>query len=107
MNGRSCTVVLIGTGTAGRKWIKHEIEKTWNDGKGLVGIYIHNLKNLAGQQSSQGNNPFSEYNINRANLANIVKTYNPPYSDNQSVCNYINNNIANWIEEAIDIRSSY
>jgi hypothetical protein len=44
LNGRSCTIVLIGTNTAERKWIKYEIEKTWNDGKGLLGIYIHNLK---------------------------------------------------------------
>ncbi|MDR2034892.1 MAG: TIR domain-containing protein [Helicobacteraceae bacterium] len=107
MNGRSCTVVLIGNGTAGRKWIKHEIEKTWSDGKGLVGIYIHNLKNSAGQQSYQGNNPFSDYNINGVNMANIVKTYNPPYSDSQRVYNYINNNIADWIEEAINIRNRY
>ena len=24
MHGRSCTVVLVGTNTAGRKWINHE-----------------------------------------------------------------------------------
>lgn len=107
MNGRSCTVVLIGSGTAGRKWIKHEIEKTWSDGKGIVGIYIHNLKNSSGQQSNQGTNPFSEYDINGVNMATIVKAYNPPYSDSQSVYNYINNNIADWIEEAITIRNRY
>ena len=29
MNGRSCVVVLIGAGTANRKWINHEIVKAW------------------------------------------------------------------------------
>ncbi len=56
MSGRSCTVLLIGAETAGRKWIKHEIEKTWNDKKGLVGVYIHNLKNVSQQQTYKGNN---------------------------------------------------
>lgn len=42
--GKSCLIVLIGEDTANRKWVKYEIEKAWNDGKGVLGIYIHNLK---------------------------------------------------------------
>ena len=34
MHGRSCTVVLVGTDTANRKWINHEIVKSWDDGMG-------------------------------------------------------------------------
>ena len=49
LHGRSCTIVLIGKNTAGRKWIKYEIEKSWNDGKGVVGIYVHNLKGANGE----------------------------------------------------------
>lgn len=37
-------VVLIGEDTAKRKWVKYEIKKAWNEGKGVLGIYIHNLK---------------------------------------------------------------
>jgi hypothetical protein len=44
MNGKSCSIVLIGNGTAGRKWITYEIIKTWNDKKGVLGVYIHGLK---------------------------------------------------------------
>ena len=58
MHGKSCAVVLIGTQTAGRKWIKYEIEKAWKDGKGLLGIHIHDLKDQNGEQSSKGGNPF-------------------------------------------------
>ena len=39
MKGRTCTVVLIGTNTANRKWINYEIIKSWNDGVGIVGIH--------------------------------------------------------------------
>jgi hypothetical protein len=44
MNYRSCVIVMVGEETANRKWVKYEIEKAWNDGKGVLGIYIHNLK---------------------------------------------------------------
>src|SRR6266849_2982853 len=44
LDGKSCAVVLIGAGTAGRKWINYEIKTTWNNKKGLLGIYVHHLK---------------------------------------------------------------
>jgi hypothetical protein len=31
LDGKSCTIVLIGANTAGRKWIGYEIKKSWND----------------------------------------------------------------------------
>jgi MTH538 TIR-like domain (DUF1863) len=62
--GKTCAVVLVGTDTANRKWINHEIVKAWDDGLGVVGIYIHGLKNFAGQTSNKGNNPFDFINRN-------------------------------------------
>ena len=59
MHGRSCTVVLVGSKTAGRKWINHEIIKSWDDGMGVVGIRVHGLKNLDGQTTTKGSNPFA------------------------------------------------
>lgn len=107
--GRSCTIVLIGKDTAGRKWIKYEIEKSWNDGKGVVGVYIHNLKNANGEQTSMGDNPFDDFTMKRDNkkLSSIVKIYNPPYSDSTDVYDYIKNNLESWVEEAISIRENY
>src|SRR5688572_19391309 len=58
MSGKTCAVVLIGANTANRKWINHEIVKAWDDGLGVVGIYIHGLKNADGQTSPAGSNPF-------------------------------------------------
>lgn len=109
LHGRSCTIVLIGKNTAGRKWIKYEIEKSWNDGKGVVGIYVHNLKNANGEQTSKGNNPFDDFTMKRdgKKLSSIVKVYDPPYSDSTDVYNYIKNNLESWVEEAISIRENY
>jgi hypothetical protein len=61
MAGKSCAVVLIGTRTAGRKWIDYEIEKAWNDGKGVLGIHIHRLRNSRKLQSAKGGNPFADF----------------------------------------------
>lgn len=107
--GRSCTVVLIGKETAGRKWVKYEIEKSWNEEKGVLGIYIHNLKNKDGNQTTKGKNPFDDFTMKRDNkkLSTLVKTYDPPYSISTNVYNYIKENIENWIEEAIKIRNNY
>jgi len=101
---RSCTIK-----TAGRKWIKYEIEKSWNDGKGLVGIYIHNLKDLNGNHSNKGRNSFEDFTMKRdgKKLSSIVKAYNPPYMDSKKVYNYIAENPEDWIEEAINIRNNY
>lgn len=109
LSGRGCTIVLIGSATAGRKWINYEIEKSWNDGKGVLGIYIHRLKDRNGQQSSKGANPFDGFTMQRDNakLSSIVKAYDPPYWDSSDVYNYIANNLAAWVEDAIALRSNY
>lgn len=107
--GKGCTIVLIGTHTAGRKWIKYEIEKSWNDGKGVVGIYIHNLWDRALDPSSKGRNPFDDFTMNKdgQRLSNIVKAYDPPYWFSKDVYAYIEANITDWVEEAITIRRDY
>lgn len=109
LNGRSCTVILIGQNTAKRKWIDYEIEKSWNDGKGVVGVYVHKLKDSNGFQASKGINPFEHFTMKRdqAKLSSIVKTYEPPYSDSKDVYAYISQNLTAWIEEAVKIRNNY
>ena len=104
MTGRSCVVVLIGRQTSGRKWINYEVKKAWDDGKGLLGIYIHKLRNQNSQQSSKGANPFDEFTVGGTALSTIVKAYDPPYQSSPRVYAYIETNIASWIEEAIGIR---
>ena len=109
LDGKSCVVVLIGTNTAGRKWIKYEIETGWNNGKGVFGVYIHGLKDLDGKQSQMGANPFDDFTLKRdaAKLSWIVKAYVPPYLDSKQVYAYIEENLAAWMEEAIKIRAEY
>ena len=107
MFGKSCLVVLIGNGTANRKWINYEIEKAWNDKKGVVGIYIHKLKNTASEQDIQGNNPLDYVYHNGKKLSSIVKTYNSSFSTSTYVYDDIKDKISNLIDEAIKIRNAY
>ena len=106
MKYRSCVIVMIGEETVNRKWVKYEIKKAWNDGKGLLGIYIHNLKDPRTGKCSKGKNPFEQFSIKNSNksLAEIVKCYNPDSSDTY---NDIKNHLEEWVEEAIKIRKSF
>lgn len=108
MSGKSCAVVLIGSGTAGRKWITHEIVKAWDDNKGVLGIHIHNLKNSDQKQSTKGGNPFDSITLGttKAKLSSVVKSYDPPYSESTEVYSYIKNNLGDWVEAAITIRKA-
>ena len=123
MKMRSCVIVLIGEYTQGRKWINYEIEQAWKAGKGIVGIYIHGLKDEDGNQAQKGKNPFEDFCIdttfnyivhhhnpaddNKKNLSEVVKSYDTPYLTSTNVYKYIRDNIALWIEEALEIRSNY
>ncbi|WBG91748.1 TIR domain-containing protein [Pantoea piersonii] len=108
MYGKSCIVVLVGSDTANRKWINHEIIKGWDDGKGVVGIYIHGLKDSGGNTSTKGDNPFDYigYGNTGKMLSTIVKCYNPTGSTSQEKYNWIKKHLANAVEEAITIRKN-
>jgi MTH538 TIR-like domain (DUF1863) len=106
ISGKSCVVVLTGSKTAGRKWVSYEIKKGWNDGKGLLGVHIHGLKDLTGKQDAKGANPFASFTVgtDKTKLSSIVKSYDPPYRASTDVYNHIKTNLESWVEEAIRIR---
>ncbi len=51
------TVVLIGSHTAARPWVKYEIEQSLKRKNGFLGIYIHHLKNQDQETSPPGPKP--------------------------------------------------
>lgn len=105
LSGRSCTIVLIGAKTANRKWINYEIERSWAEGKGIFGVHVHRLKDLSGNQTDKGSNPFACVTVNGIRLDGLVSVYNPPHSDSKDAYAYIKNNLATWIETAIKQRT--
>lgn len=105
MKYKSCVVVLVGEETADRPWVQYEISKGWNDKRGVVGIYIHNIKCPRNGTCRQGQNPFEKITFKDTGrkLADVVKCYNPnpiyAYMD-------ISQNLEKWVDEAIVIRKA-
>lgn len=106
---RSCLVVLIGATTSGRKWINYEIEKAYELKKGIVGIYIHNLKDSDGNQTTKGSNPFYHIYIGEENerLSKYVTCFDSSYKSSQYVYDDIKENIEQLIEDAISSAGTY
>ena len=53
LEGTSVTVILVGEKTCSSRWVKYEIEKSIEKGKGLLGIDISKIKDLQGNRSKR------------------------------------------------------
>ncbi len=96
----SCVVVLVGSETADREWVRYEIVRAWSEGKGLLGIYIHNLRDRDGKQSRKGKNPF-EIDVDGVRLSDYVKVHDPRTKDSQRAYRRIAEGIEGWVEGAV------
>ena len=106
LNKRSCLVVLIGAKTANRKWINYEIKKAYELNKGIVGIYVHKLKNSLGKQDNKGNNPFDYLTLDGEKISKYVKCFESSYSTSTYVYDDIKENIEDLIEYGIEYKPS-
>jgi len=95
--GTSVTVVLIGSDTSNRPYVKYELEKSYTKGNGMLGIYIHQLKNKDGNTSSKGSNQFGE--IGKDGSGNAVY-FSIDYPCHDWVDDDGYNNLGKWIEDA-------
>lgn len=97
MADKTCLVVLVGERTSARRWVKYEIDKAWRDGLGVVAVYIHNMQDLAGNQTAKGSDPF-------AGRSAAGKVYDPPFTTSSYVYNHIKDNLPAWVDEAVRAR---
>ncbi len=58
LNNTTVTVVLIGSSTASRPWVKYEVEQSIARKNGLLGIYIHHLDDPNRPNSGRGPKPW-------------------------------------------------
>jgi hypothetical protein len=107
LQGRTCTVVLIGSETASRRWVQYEIRKSWDEKMGLLGIKIHKLLDQNQKTSLAGTNPFDSFSlVDGRRLSSLARVYDPPGASGSDVYAHIKDNIANWIQLAISTRLS-
>ena len=84
------------------KPLLHEIEKAYELNKGIVGIYIHKLKDEGGNQTDKGANPFySVYTNDGERLSKYVTCFDSNYQTSKYVYDDISDNIADLIEDAL------
>jgi hypothetical protein len=97
LSGTSVTVVLLGTDTSNREYVKYEVEKSYGKNNGMIGIYIHQLKDKNGNTTTKGSNMFGE--IGRDAEGNPVY-FSAKYKCYDWVDNDGYNNMGAWIEAA-------
>ena len=97
LKNTSVTVVLIGQETSKRKYVLYEIEQSHNKKNGLLGIYIHEIKDRNGYTDLKGENPFNSLYIengwSRKYFSDIYPTYDWKWDNGYY-------NIGKWVEEA-------
>lgn len=97
LDGTSVTVVLIGSETNKRPYVKYELEQSWKKGNGILGIYIHQLKNQEGKTDTKGDNSFGDIFTS----SDDDKKY---FFERFSIYDWVDDdgykNMGKWIEEA-------
>lgn len=88
----------------------YEIEKSCSKGNGLLGVYIHNIKDANGYTDTKGFNPlyfFDRYGKRPSGLAAFLSVIGSPpnsladiYPTYDWVLNDGYNNIGDWMEGA-------
>lgn len=98
LQGTSVTVFLLGEETANRKWVQYELEESWKRGNGIVGIYIHQLRDADFKRSSKGPGILEgftyEVNGKECSLGQWFKTYDWVENDGPK-------NFGSWVEESV------
>jgi len=97
LDGTSVTVVLIGSDTSNRPYVKYELQKSYQKGNGMLGIYIHNQKDKDGNTATKGSNSFGEIGKD-SNGNSVYFSIEYPCYDWVDGNGY--NNMGKWIEAA-------
>jgi hypothetical protein len=97
LKGTSVTVVLFGAETYDRPWVRHEILRSYQLGKGLLAIDIHGIKDPQLGPDKQGKNPLdywtTKQNGRDVPFSSLYRTYDWVSADGYT-------NMPSWIENA-------
>lgn len=97
LDGTSVTAVLVGAETSSRKWVNYEIEQSYKRGNGLLGVYIHKLRDKDNNTDVRGGNPFDRWHVERDGkkvyFSQMYHIYD--WKDDDGY-----NNFGDWVEEA-------
>lgn len=89
LRGTTVTVALIGAKTSEREYVDYEIQRSWDRGSGLIGVYIHAIEDRYGYVDVKGNDPFV------SNGYKDIRTYDWVTDDGYS-------NLRDWVDDAYE-----
>lgn len=98
LKGTSVTVVLIGSETLNRPFVQYEICQSIQRGNAVIGVYIHDIRDLRDRTGSVKGNPHT--------IIGYYDDKTPAYFDDvcDGIYNYITQNgyvnLGTWIESA-------
>lgn len=98
LDGTSVTVVLIGSDTSNREYVKYELKQSYERGNGLLGVYIHNVKDKNGNTSTKGSNQFGEIGKDKDGNAVYFSVSCPTYD---WIVDDGYTNLGDWVEKAV------
>jgi hypothetical protein len=93
LKGTSVSVILIGSDTAGKKWIDYEIKASHEKGNGILGIYIHKINDKNSNTTTKGLNPLDHWNFKKDGKVITYPVYDWVADDGYK-------NMGDWIEKA-------
>jgi antiphage defense system Thoeris ThsB-like protein len=103
LKGTTVTAFLLGARTAYRPWVRYELEKSWQQGNGLLAVYIHEIKDFDRNTTTQGDNILDLFTAERGGskvkLSSIYRTYDWKSDDGYE-------NFGVWVERAAKIAAS-
>lgn len=98
LDGTSVTVFLLGSETAGRPWVRYELEESYKRGNGMLAIRIHGIKNLQGYVSTAGDNIFNTFwTTDARGQQRYLSDFYPIYD---WLGNVGYSNFGEWVEQA-------
>lgn len=98
LKNTSVTAVLIGTETSTRDYVTFEMIQSHNKGNGLLGVYIHGIKDENGNTETKGANPFD--NVVRNNSDGSKTSFSKIYPTYDWVRDDGYKNFGDWVEKA-------
>jgi MTH538 TIR-like domain (DUF1863) len=95
--GTSVTVVLVGAETSTRQYVGYEIKQSNDRGNGILGIYVHDMKDVNSKTDTKGTNPLTQWQVERDGKKVLLSDLYPTYD-------WVNddgyNKMGDWIEAA-------
>jgi hypothetical protein len=97
LENTTVTVVLIGSETSERRWVKYEILRSLRRHNAIVAVRVNRIKNQDGRMCRKGRNPLNDIIVTQAGRQVRLSTLCPVY-DWTADDGF--NNLGKWVEKA-------